>query len=234
MLAIRSPMMGGVHSTRDRAAMGRGGSRPLTKLPKAGRYSNMPHLYTIIDHGNRPPVWLDQLCGQDIERDPKVFYGVGGWCVSCRDCLSWECCPSSSYLCSTRLYIKMASGLSGGFSLHQSICWAVDRGYSVLHSDATYTGTFPGDGISQARCHMRIVYMRWDYSDKVWKLDDLKHCKCKGTYARWSWEISVPAFHIVEPTWDCALGLSLVGVQFIIFSQKWVQCVPSLTFWEME
>ena len=128
-----------------------------------------------------PSAWLDQLCGQDIERDPKLFYGVGGWCVSCRDYLSWECCPRSSYPCSTRSYIKMASGLSGGFSLHQSICWAVDRGYSVLHSDATYTGTFPGDGISQARCHMRIVYMMWDFSDKVWKLDDLKHCKCKGT-----------------------------------------------------
>ena len=75
MLSIRSPMMGGVRSTRDRAAMGRGGSRPLTKLPKAGRYSNMPHLYTITDHGNgHQHDWIS--CVAKILREtPSYFMG---------------------------------------------------------------------------------------------------------------------------------------------------------------
>jgi hypothetical protein len=66
-------MMGGVRSTRDQAAMGRGGSRPLTKLPKAGRYSNMPHFYTttdIVTIGQQHD-WIS--CVAKILRDPMVF-----------------------------------------------------------------------------------------------------------------------------------------------------------------
>ena len=110
-------MMGGVRSTRDQAAMGRGGSRPLTKLPKAGRYSNMPHFYTTMDIVTigQQHDWI--ICVAKILRDPMELLRGRRMMYELQtiDKL-WECCPTSSQTsCSTILDIKMASCLLEDF-----------------------------------------------------------------------------------------------------------------------
>lgn len=167
---------------------------------------------------------------------PWNYYGVGGWCMSCR--LLTSCGNAVPLLFKYLAALFWTSRWHPVFWRifpHQSICWAVDRGYSVCCIYMlTSTGTFPGDGSSETGYHMRIVYMKGVILDKVWKLVDLKCCKRKGTYMLDEALRVWPALQLLEPARDCALGPSLVGAQTIAFSFKYVQCVPSLTFWGME